>query len=42
VEKKLRAAGVPTECVLYEVARHEILNDFTYSSTVRDILSFIK
>ena len=42
VEKKLRAAGVPTECVLYEGARHEILNDFTYSSTVRDILSFIK
>lgn len=42
VEKKLRAAGVPVECILYDGARHEILNDFTYSDTLRDILNFIK
>ncbi len=40
VEANLQSAGVDVTCILYPRARHEILNDFTYADTVRDILAF--
>ena len=36
----LRAQGIETECVLYEGARHEILNDFTYEEVQKQLLDF--
>ena len=41
VEKKLRACGHNVDCVIYEGARHEILNDFCYDTVKADILSFL-
>lgn len=41
VKKHLEKAGVPVTCRLYEGARHEILNDFTYESVKKDILAFL-
>lgn len=40
VERKLKEQGRDVSCVLYKGARHEILNDFTYESVLRDILGF--
>ena len=40
VSDKLKAAGTAVKCILYRGARHELLNDFTYADTVRDILEF--
>lgn len=40
VEKQLRKYGKNVTCLLYEGARHELLNDFTYEKTVEDILAF--
>lgn len=37
---KLKKQGIDTECILYEGARHEILNDFTYGKVKEDILDF--
>ena len=39
-EKQLRKYGKNVTCLLYEGARHELLNDFTYEKTVEDILAF--
>lgn len=41
VSKKLSDAGVAQSCILYEGARHEILNDFTYEAVKNDILGFL-
>ena len=41
VEKKLKACGHNVDCVIYEGARHEILNDFCYDTVKADILSFL-
>ncbi len=41
VRDRLLAAGVPTTCHIYEGARHEILNDFTYEQVLADILVFL-
>lgn len=40
VENKLKAQCKDVSCILYSGARHEILNDFTYDSVKKDILSF--
>jgi alpha-beta hydrolase superfamily lysophospholipase len=42
VEKSLKARGKNVTLKLYEGARHEILNDFTYESVRNDILKFCK
>ena len=42
VHEHLVAEGINASCKLYEGARHEILNDFTYEETVKDILAFCK
>ena len=42
VEENLKRNGKNVTCKLYEGARHEILNDFTYDTVKEDILSFIK
>ncbi len=42
VSNKLKARGIPSKCILYADARHEILNDFTYSEVKADILDFIR
>lgn len=41
VYKKLKKQTTKTSCILYEGARHEILNDFTYAQVKNDILEFI-
>ena len=41
VEKKLKKEAYDVDCILYAGARHEILNDFTYTEVKRDILDFI-
>ena len=41
VNKKLEKQGKKVKCILYDGARHEILNDFTYEQTKNDILAFI-
>ena len=41
VHEHLRAAGIKASCRLYEGARHEILNDFTYDEVLRDICTFV-
>lgn len=38
--EKLKAAGANAECIIYERARHEILNDFTYDQVKSDIIDF--
>lgn len=40
VHKGLLNSGHVAECILYEGARHEILNDFTYEKVKEDILAF--
>ncbi len=42
VERNLLKQGIPVSCRLYEGARHEILNDFTYQDVKKDILSFLE
>lgn len=41
VYEKLKESGVSAECRIYDNARHEILNDFTYDEVKNDILHFI-
>ena len=41
VEDGLVRAGCNAKCILYEGARHEILNDFTREKVIGDILDFI-
>ena len=41
VHKKLSAKGKNSKLVLYKGARHEILNDFTYGETKREISEFL-
>lgn len=40
VESKLKKQNVNVKCVLYKGARHEILNDFTYSDVKEEIVRF--
>ena len=40
VSALLETAGADVKCILYPGARHEILNDFTYEETVKDIRAF--
>ncbi|MBR3878948.1 MAG: alpha/beta hydrolase [Clostridia bacterium] len=42
VTQKLKRNGKNAECVLYKGARHEILNDFTYTEVLNDIVKFIE
>lgn len=42
VYRRLLKSGHRAECILYDGARHEILNDFTYEDTKRDILAFVE
>ena len=44
VYQKLKAnsARARVDCILYEGARHEILNDFTYGTVKKDIIEFCK
>ncbi len=42
VHEHLQTAGINAACKIYEGARHEILNDFTYNDVVKDILAFCK
>lgn len=41
VSEKLCAEGISQTCILYDGARHEILNDFTYEDVKNDILKFL-
>ena len=41
VEEGLKKRNIPVKCVIYEGARHEILEDFTHDDVVKDILDFI-
>ena len=41
VEAGLVRAGCNAKCIIYEGARHEILNDFTKEKVTADILDFI-
>lgn len=41
VSRKLSAVGVTQTAIIYEGARHEILNDATYEATKNDILKFL-
>ncbi len=40
VEALLKANGACVECIIYDGARHEILNDFTRDTVTRDIIEF--
>ncbi|MBE6588958.1 MAG: alpha/beta hydrolase [Ruminococcaceae bacterium] len=40
VYRRLQRSRHCVRCILYEGARHEILNDFTYEDAKRDILAF--
>ena len=42
VHNGLLKAGLKSEMKIYENARHEILNDISYSDVVRDIVAFCK
>ena len=42
VGDKLKAAGCRAEVILYEGARHEILNDFCYDQVKGDIVNFCR
>jgi len=42
VEQKLQKNGVNTKCIVYKNARHEILNDFTYTEVKNDVINFCK
>ena len=41
VSERLSKGGIKNSCILYDGARHEILNDFTYPEVKKDILSFL-
>ncbi len=41
VEAKLKRCGADAKAIIYQGARHEILNDFTYDTVKRDILDFL-
>ena len=41
VSNKLTGAGISSEAILYDGARHEILNDFTYDAVKKDISEFL-
>lgn len=41
VKEGLKKRGVPSKCIIYDGARHEILQDFTYDEVVDDILEFL-
>lgn len=41
IELRLKKKGHNVKAILYEGARHEILNDFTYDTVKDDILNFI-
>lgn len=38
--RKLKGVGANVTCILYDGARHEILNDFTHDTVTSDILAF--
>lgn len=40
VETRLKVAGADVTAILYDGARHEILNDFSYPNVVKDIVTF--
>lgn len=40
VHRGLQKTGHDADCILYDGARHEILNDFTYDAVCADILRF--
>ena len=40
VYRRLCRAGIPAECVLFDGARHEILNEFTCEETMKRLLEF--
>ena len=40
VYTRLKRTNADVKCILYPRARHEILNDFTYEQTVKDIRAF--
>ena len=40
VRDRLKRSGADVKCILYEGARHEILNDITREQTVEDIMAF--
>ena len=42
VDEKLKAAGADVKTILYKNARHEILNDDSFSAVAADIMEFIK
>ena len=42
VEKRLKKCQKDVSCKLYEGARHEILNDFTYTEVRDDIIKFLQ
>ena len=42
VKKRLERLGADVRCIIYENARHEILNDFTRENVIADIIEFIK
>ncbi|MBQ7375944.1 MAG: alpha/beta fold hydrolase [Clostridia bacterium] len=42
VKKKLEKLGADVKCVIYENARHEILNDFSRENVIKDIIEFVK
>ena len=42
VKKKLDKLGADVKCIIYENARHEILNDFSRENVIKDIIEFIK
>ena len=42
VKNKLEKSKKKVSCILYKGARHEILNDFTYSQVKGDILNFLQ
>lgn len=41
VYSNLKKRSADVECILYENARHEILNDFTYDKVKKDVIKFI-
>ena len=40
VEQKLKSQSIPTECIIYEGVRHEILNDVSREEVTSDIIKF--
>lgn len=42
VEQKLREKDISADCIIYDGARHEILNDISRENVIEDILEFVK